>query len=119
MRKCNIAWNECTYIHKEVIPNSNDLLLEIILGEKFTQASAIVNKSVFLKDHIKSKNIDFSMVYQSNGNISEDIRWTNLLTLGVKRALVVAIGLQKFQQVNDFIFELLIYGISLYVIKLF
>lgn len=100
---------ERMYIHPEVTQSSDDLVLDISFGNKFIQASALVSKSVLPKNQIESSTIDLAELHQSSDDVCKDIKWTSLLTLGVKRALVVAIGLQMFQQVKIICLTMLCY----------
>ncbi|TVU48526.1 hypothetical protein EJB05_08164 [Eragrostis curvula] len=86
------------YIHQEFSQSSHDLPLDVPLSGKFIQAAALVNKSVLTKDHIESNNIDLANLHQSNEDGFEGTTWASLLTPAVKRALVVAIGIQMLQQ---------------------
>ncbi|GJN30167.1 hypothetical protein PR202_gb18453 [Eleusine coracana subsp. coracana] len=66
-------------------------------GDKFIQAAALVNNSVLPKDQIEKYKVDLAKFEQSN-EAHINTRWSDLLKPGVRRALIVAIGIQLLQQ---------------------
>ncbi|KAM0888630.1 hypothetical protein ACQ4PT_028213 [Festuca glaucescens] len=82
------------YLHEGVPNPEMKSGLDTSTDCKFTQATALVNKSVFHKDQFGNQNID---LHSSEKN-SKGTKWSNLLEPGVKRALIAGVGLQLLQQ---------------------
>ncbi|GJN09222.1 hypothetical protein PR202_ga27207 [Eleusine coracana subsp. coracana] len=85
------------YIHQEVSQSVHESRLNVSLGDKFIQAAALVNNSVLPKDQIEKYKVDLAKFEQSN-EAHINTRWSDLLKPGVRRALIVAIGIQLLQQ---------------------
>ncbi|KAM3261950.1 hypothetical protein ACQJBY_052560 [Aegilops geniculata] len=81
---------ERVYLHEGGVPSSENLLDAPIDGN-FIQATALVNKSVF---HKSGHNIG---IHSPNKDY-RSTKWKDLLEPGVKRALVVGVGIQVLQQ---------------------
>ncbi|XP_044983063.1 monosaccharide-sensing protein 2-like [Hordeum vulgare subsp. vulgare] len=81
---------ERVYLHEGGVPSSENLLDAQIDGN-FIQATALVNKSVF---HKSGHNIGIHSPNQDYRSTT----WKDLLEPGVKRALVVGVGIQVLQQ---------------------
>ncbi|XP_047058253.1 monosaccharide-sensing protein 2-like, partial [Lolium rigidum] len=82
------------YLHEGVPKPEKKSSLDNSTDCKFTQATALVNKSVFHKDQFGSQNID---LHSSEKNL-KGTKWGNLLEPGVKRALIAGVGIQLLQQ---------------------
>ena len=86
------AGMERVYMHEGGVPSSENLLDAPIDGN-FIQATTLVNKSVF---HKSGHNIG---IHSPNKDY-RSTKWKDLLEPGVKRALVVGVGIQVLQQVS-------------------
>jgi hypothetical protein len=87
---------ERLYIHEEGVPiYENGSSIDVPLGGNLIKATALVNKSVFHKNQTGNHIIDLC----SHEKDFKSTKWSDLLEPGVKRALVLGIGIQILQQV--------------------
>ncbi|KAM0872132.1 hypothetical protein ACQ4PT_038945 [Festuca glaucescens] len=86
---------ERLYLHEEGVPISENVsLIDVPASGDLIKATALINKSVFHKDQTGNNNIDL----RSHEKGFKSTKWNDLLEPGVKRALVLGVGIQILQQ---------------------
>ncbi|PNT78271.1 monosaccharide-sensing protein 2 isoform X2 [Brachypodium distachyon] len=83
------------YLYEGGLPTLHKVSeFDVPLDGKFVQATALVNKSVFHKDRFGDHKINL----HPREKFIKSTKWKDLLEPGVRRALIVGVGIQVLQQ---------------------